>query len=124
MSKHVKINVNENGTGKVVVVADDGTETDISGAVNAFEVHRGTNARVTALLSLPWASGEFLATAAHVPISTAMALQALGWTPPPGQPTLHDTAAPASTEPGCQHPDCVLDHPHAGPAELARREHP
>ena len=27
--------------------------------------------------------------------------------------------APVSTEPGCQHPNCILDHPHAGPAELA-----
>lgn len=27
--------------------------------------------------------------------------------------------APVSTEPGCQHAECVLDHPHAGPAELA-----
>src|SRR5688572_4350048 len=26
----------------------------------------------------------------------------------------------AMTEPGCTHPDCVLDHPHAGPAILAR----
>jgi len=26
--------------------------------------------------------------------------------------------APVSTEPGCQHADCVLDHPHAGPAVL------
>jgi hypothetical protein len=29
-------------------------------------------------------------------------------------------AAPVSTEPGCSHPDCVLDHPHAGPAILAK----
>lgn len=28
-------------------------------------------------------------------------------TPPP---------VPVSTEPGCQHPRCILDHPHAGPA--------
>jgi predicted O-methyltransferase YrrM len=26
--------------------------------------------------------------------------------------------APVSTEPGCQHAECVLEHPHAGPAEL------
>lgn len=26
--------------------------------------------------------------------------------------------APVSTEPGCQHDECVLDHPHAGPAVL------
>lgn len=26
---------------------------------------------------------------------------------------------PVSTEPGCLHPACVLDHPHAGPAVLA-----
>jgi len=26
---------------------------------------------------------------------------------------------PVSTEPGCLHPSCVLDHPHAGPAVLA-----
>lgn len=25
---------------------------------------------------------------------------------------------PAMTEPGCQHPACVLPHPHAGPAVL------
>lgn len=158
--KHVKINVSENGTGKVVVVAEDGTETDITDVVSTVEV-TGWPFDVSAQITLPWASGEFLATAAHVPVSTAMALQALGWTPPRGQPSLYDTAAPdkvtdsfkephapatpavfgeigedgtfqefptvpapASTEPGCQHPDCVLDHPHAGPAELARREHP
>lgn len=27
-------------------------------------------------------------------------------------------SAPVSTEPGCQHPKCVLPHPHAGPAIL------
>lgn len=27
--------------------------------------------------------------------------------------------APVSTEPGCQHDGCILDHPHAGPATLA-----
>lgn len=26
--------------------------------------------------------------------------------------------APVLTEPGCQHPACVLEHPHAGPAVL------
>jgi len=36
----------------------------------------------------------------------------------------HDTPfeepiEPVSTEPGCQHKDCVLEHPHAGPAQLA-----
>lgn len=30
--------------------------------------------------------------------------------------------APVETEPGCQHPECVLDHPHAGPAVLALAE--
>ena len=25
---------------------------------------------------------------------------------------------PVSTEPGCLHPGCVLEHPHAGPAML------
>lgn len=25
---------------------------------------------------------------------------------------------PVSTEPGCEHPECVLTHPHAGPAIL------
>jgi hypothetical protein len=28
--------------------------------------------------------------------------------------------APVSTEPGCLHPKCVLDHPHSGPAVLAK----
>lgn len=27
--------------------------------------------------------------------------------------------SPVATEPGCQHPECTLEHPHAGPAELA-----
>ncbi|MEV6798540.1 hypothetical protein AB0M91_09350 [Micromonospora rifamycinica] len=27
--------------------------------------------------------------------------------------------APVATEPGCTHPECVLEHPHAGPAALA-----
>lgn len=27
-------------------------------------------------------------------------------------------AAPVGTEPGCQHPECLLPHPHAGPATL------
>jgi len=27
--------------------------------------------------------------------------------------------SPVATEPGCQHPECVLEHPHAGPAELS-----
>lgn len=124
MSKHVRIKMGQDPTeNKIVVVADDGTETDITGAVSAVEVS-GRPFNVQALITLPWASGEFLASSAHVPISTAHALQALGWTPPPDQPTLYETEEPASTEPGCQHPDCVLDHPHAGPAELARREHP
>lgn len=29
---------------------------------------------------------------------------------------------PAMTEPGCSHPDCKLDHPHAGPAILRTEE--
>lgn len=29
-------------------------------------------------------------------------------------------AGPVGTEPGCSHPECILGHPHAGPAELAR----
>lgn len=29
-----------------------------------------------------------------------------------------DRPAPVMTEPGCKHPQCVLDHPHAGPAIL------
>lgn len=29
---------------------------------------------------------------------------------------------PAMTEPGCSHPDCVLDHPHAGPALLTEAD--
>jgi hypothetical protein len=26
--------------------------------------------------------------------------------------------APVATEPGCQHPDCIRDHPHSGPAVI------
>lgn len=26
----------------------------------------------------------------------------------------------ASTEPGCSHPQCILEHPHAGPAVLSK----
>lgn len=26
---------------------------------------------------------------------------------------------PVGTEPGCTHPECILDHPHDGPAQLA-----
>jgi hypothetical protein len=29
------------------------------------------------------------------------------------------TEGPAPTEPGCEHPKCILDHPHAGPAQLS-----
>lgn len=29
--------------------------------------------------------------------------------------------APVATEPGCTHPDCILEHPHAGPAILGGR---
>ena len=36
-------------------------------------------------------------------------------------PVWRDDTAPAATAPGCQHPDCVLTHPHAGPAVLSRR---
>ncbi|MFI6162242.1 hypothetical protein ACIA59_20150 [Micromonospora haikouensis] len=32
--------------------------------------------------------------------------------------------APVATEPGCTHPDCVLEHPHAGPAVLAAQASP
>lgn len=28
-------------------------------------------------------------------------------------------AAPVATDPGCSHPECTLDHPHAGPAVLS-----
>lgn len=31
-------------------------------------------------------------------------------------------AAPVATEPGCSHPECVLPHPHSGPAVLRARE--
>jgi predicted O-methyltransferase YrrM len=31
---------------------------------------------------------------------------------------MSDPEGPVETEPGCQHPDCTLDHPHAGPAVL------
>lgn len=30
--------------------------------------------------------------------------------------------APAMTEPGCTHPECKLEHPHAGPAILRDAE--
>lgn len=33
-------------------------------------------------------------------------------------PTEPPAAAPVATEPGCTHPQCVLEHPHAGPAVL------
>lgn len=32
--------------------------------------------------------------------------------------------APVATEPGCQHPNCTLDHPHAGPAVLSTDSSP
>lgn len=32
---------------------------------------------------------------------------------------VHAPQGPVGTEPGCTHPDCILDHPHDGPAELA-----
>jgi len=32
--------------------------------------------------------------------------------------------APADTEPGCQHPDCIRQHPHTGPAFLPRPVRP
>ncbi|MFG3709213.1 hypothetical protein ACGF7U_31405 [Micromonospora sp. NPDC047670] len=31
---------------------------------------------------------------------------------------------PVATEPGCTHPDCVLEHPHAGPAVLTTQASP
>jgi hypothetical protein len=31
---------------------------------------------------------------------------------------------PVPTDPGCTHPDCVLEHPHAGPSILAEDPHP
>ncbi|MEV0805732.1 hypothetical protein [Micromonospora sp. NPDC050200] len=31
---------------------------------------------------------------------------------------------PVSTEPGCTHPNCVLEHPHAGPAVLTTQTPP
>jgi len=32
--------------------------------------------------------------------------------------------APVGTEPGCGHPGCILDHPHAGPAVLPADSNP
>lgn len=35
-----------------------------------------------------------------------------------GRAATEAPAAPVTTEPGCTHPLCKLEHPHAGPAEL------
>ncbi len=38
---------------------------------------------------------------------------------PPAVAPNPDPTGPVETEPGCMHPDCVLEHPHIGPAVLA-----
>lgn len=99
MSRDVKITLGENiADNKVVVTGGNGVEYDITNAVSAVEVSVKAGQMPHAVLTLPWASGEFLAVSAHVPLSTATALQALGWTPPPDQPVLYDTPAPAAAD--------------------------
>jgi hypothetical protein len=34
-------------------------------------------------------------------------------------PSDSQRVAPVNTEPGCQHPECTLEHPHAGPAVVS-----
>lgn len=80
---HAEISLGLDGTGRVMIHEHDtGRSIDISSVVNAIDIHRTPDGRTTATLHLPWASGSFLAVAAHVPQDTAEALMALGWTPP------------------------------------------
>jgi predicted O-methyltransferase YrrM len=39
-----------------------------------------------------------------------------------GGPSVIVPDGPVATDPGCMHPDCVLTHPHTGPAELVERD--
>lgn len=61
----------------------------------------------------------------RVPKDTLPAWEARGWEECPEPSDDVEVDAPASageapviTEPGCTHPECTLDHPHAGPAVL------
>ena len=46
------------------------------------------------------------------------AITSEGVSPSPEDDWMTDPEGPVETQPGCQHPDCTLDHPHAGPAVL------
>ena len=88
----VNITLGPGMSGSVLVVHEDGTEVDISGAVNAVVARREPDGSMTTTLSLPWASASFLDVAAHVPADTRQALIELGWTPPdsPENPDVFD----------------------------------
>lgn len=90
--QQVKILLGPGMFGSVRVVEDTGRELDISGVVSAVDVHRGPDGQTTATLTLPWASGSFLAESTHVPTDTHTALVALGWTPP------EDSVAPSGNQ--------------------------
>lgn len=52
------------------------------------------------------------------PLSLELPARLLPDVPPAPGPIWTNGMAPAMTEPGCQHPQCTLQHPHAGPAVL------
>ena len=35
------------------------------------------------------------------------------------EPVVPIPGGPVATKPGCQHAECILEHPHSGPAHLA-----
>lgn len=108
-----------------VLLGDSGEAEDISDMVMGVDitVRPGHPPAVTLALR----NVHAMVRADHVRLDQRAhaVLIDLGWTPP-GNPVLPPPSvpddAPIGTEPGCQHADCVLEHPHAGPAQLSKKE--
>lgn len=125
----IQVAVHPDGTGTVVIGG-----TDISSAVSEVRLIARPGRGTIVELELPGAKAAFTAIDVDLDRRTHTALVALGWTPPSEEPADRVTDSikeppgpemmrdPVTTEPGCQHVDCTLDHPHAGPAVLAPRE--
>lgn len=72
------------GTSSVVIVDEDGTEHDITGAVSEVETLRYADGHCTAIITLPDAYIAAASDRTAVDHTTRDALLALGWTPPSG----------------------------------------
>lgn len=115
---HAEISLGLDGTGRVMIHDHTtGRSIDISSVVNAIDVHRTPGGRTTATLHLPWASVTHQrlphgpGTFEDVPAKVTEELRR--------QATEVQPVASVETMPGCSHRDCVLDHPHAGPAVVS-----